>query len=59
MNEKKNEKTKCNFKCSTCHNYDKSVDYCYEKEIANCSKQVQTDFSTCDSYLIKESLIMF
>lgn len=57
--KEKNKKKKCNFKCSTCHNYDKAVDYCYEKDIADCSKQVQTDFSTCDSYLVRENLIMF
>lgn len=54
-----NKEKKCDFKCSTCHNYDKEVDYCYEKAITNCSKQVHTDFSKCDSYLISERLIMF
>lgn len=57
-NKEKNKK-KCNFKCSTCHNYDKEVDYCYEKEIEEVSKQVHTDFSTCDSYLVHEKLVMF
>ena len=59
MNEKKEKKTKCNFKCSTCHNYDKKYDYCVEKEIEEISKQVHTDFSTCDSYLVREDLVMF
>lgn len=59
MSENKEKKTKCGFKCSTCHNYDKAIDYCYEKEIADCSKQIHTDFSTCDSYLISEKLVMF
>lgn len=60
MSECKNKKNKCkNFKCITCHNYDKEVDYCYQKEIADCSKQVHTDFSTCEDYLIRENLVMF
>ena len=60
MSENKEKKKKpCNFKCSTCHNYDKDVDYCYYKEIAECSKQIYTDFSICDSYLIREDLVMF
>ena len=53
------KKKKCNLKCSTCHNYDKKYDYCLEKDIENCSKQINTDFSTCDSYLVKENLIHF
>jgi hypothetical protein len=50
---------KCNFKCSLCNNYDKARDYCLEKDIEYCSKQVHTDFSQCDSYLVRENLIMF
>lgn len=57
MEECKNKK--CNFKCNLCQNYDKVKDYCIEKEIENCSKQIHTDFSTCDSYLIRENLVMF
>lgn len=59
MSECKNKKKCKNFKCSTCHNYDKKTDYCSQKEIADCSKQVQTDFSTCEDYLIREDLVMF
>lgn len=54
-----NKKNKCNLKCKTCNNYDKKTDFCEEKEIKEVSKQVQTDFSTCDSYLINDKLIMF
>lgn len=57
MSESK--KKKCNFKCSTCEHYEKSKDFCKEKAIENCSKQVNTDFSQCDSFLIRENLIMF
>lgn len=57
MEECKNKK--CNFKCNLCQNYDKVKDYCIEKEIENCSKQIHTDFSQCDSYLINHKLIMF
>ena len=53
------KKKKCDFKCKTCHNYDKDTDFCVEKEIAECSKQVHTDFSTCEDYLIREDLVMF
>lgn len=58
MSEKENKK-KCNFKCKTCQNYNWISDFCKEKKIEHCSKQVHTDFSTCDSYLISEKLVMF
>lgn len=54
-----NKKKKCSLKCKTCEHYNIISDYCKEKEIKHCSKQVHTDFSTCDSYLIREKLIMF
>ena len=57
MNKCKNKK--CNLKCCTCTNYDKTKDFCKEKEIKNVSKQVNTDFSQCESYLISEKLVMF
>ena len=57
MSEKKEKK--CGFKCSTCENYCSKNDFCKEKEIENVTKQVQTDFSTCDSYLVNEKLVMF
>lgn len=57
MSKCKNKK--CNLKCCTCEHYDKNADFCKEKEIENCSKQVNTDFSQCGEYLVKESLVMF
>lgn len=57
MSKCKNKK--CNLKCCTCEHYDKKSDFCKEKEIDNCSKQVNTDFSQCNDYLVKESLVMF
>lgn len=54
-----NKKKNCNFKCSTCENYCKETDFCKEKSVEECSKQIHTDFSTCDSYLIREDLVMF
>ena len=52
-------KKKCNFKCCTCEHYDKQSDFCKEKEITDCSKQVNTNFSQCEDYLVKENLIYF
>lgn len=50
---------KCSLKCKTCEHYNRVSDYCREKAIKHCSKQVHTDFSTCNSYLISEKLVMF
>lgn len=50
---------KYNLKCCTCEHYDKKADFCTEKEIENCSKQVNTDFSRCEDYLISEKLVMY
>lgn len=50
---------KCIFKCVTCENYSRDTDFCKEKNIEQCSKQVHTDFSQCDSFLINHKLIMF
>ena len=55
----KNKEKKCNLKCNTCEYYNKSKDFCKEKEIENCSKNANIDFSQCDSYLVRENLIMF
>ena len=55
----KNKEKKCNVKCNTCEHYDKPSDFCKEKEIENCTKQVNTDFSQCADYLISEKLVMF
>ena len=59
MCKKNKEKKKCSLKCTTCHNYEKESDFCVEKGIEECSKQVNTDFSQCDSYLIDSKLVMF
>lgn len=59
MKENENKKMKCNFKCRTCENYIVETDYCKEKEIEDCSRHVNTDFSVCEDYLIRENLIMF
>lgn len=50
---------KCSVKCNTCEYYEKETDYCIAKQIENCTKQPNTDFSQCDDYLVKESLVMF
>lgn len=55
----KSKEKKCNLKCNTCEYYNKKQDFCKEKEIENCSKNVHIDFSQCDSYLVRENLIMF
>ena len=50
---------KFNIKCNTCEYYEKETDFCKEKEIENVGKQVNTDFSKCDSFLVRENLVMF
>lgn len=55
----KPKKKKCKIKCSTCEFYDILQDYCSQKEIEDCSKQVQTKFTSCDEYLISADLVMF
>ena len=57
MSEK--NKKKCSFKCNTCTYFDKTSDYCKEKEIENVTKQPHTDFSTCESYLVSDKIIYF
>lgn len=57
MGNKKEKNIK--IKCKTCEHYDKHEDYCFEKDIEECSKQTKTDFSQCDSYLVNEKLVMF
>ena len=54
---KKNDKRK--MKCNTCEFYDHEDDYCMERDIENCSRQTNVNFSKCDNYLVKESLVMF
>ena len=57
--EKTKKKQKSSLKCRTCQNYDKNRDFCVEKEIEDCSKQMSTNFSQCDSFLIHDKLVMF
>lgn len=57
--KKTKQSKKCMFKCKTCQFYDKDKDFCTEKEIENCTKQTNTDFSQCSDYLVDDKLIMF
>lgn len=62
MSEKKSQKKKdgkCKIKCKNCQFYDREDDYCTEKDVEYCTKQTNVDFSKCDSFLIKDSLVMF
>lgn len=54
---KKNDKRK--LKCSQCEFYNCDDDYCMERDIENCSRQTNINFSKCNSFLVKEKLIMF
>lgn len=58
--KKKSKKNKkCKIKCSTCEFYDAPMDYCSQKEIEQCTMQAHINFSSCDSYLVREDLVMF
>ena len=60
MGGKKAKKSKkCKIKCNQCEFYDAPLDYCSEKDIEDCSKQTHTNFSQCDSFLIREDLAFF
>lgn len=60
MGGKKAKKSKkCNIKCNKCEFYDAPIDYCSEKGIEECSKQTEINFSKCESFLIREDLVMF
>lgn len=54
---KKNDKRK--LKCRQCEFYNCDDDYCMERDIENCSRQTNVNFSKCDSFLVKENLVMF
>lgn len=54
---KKNDKKK--IKCKTCQFYDYEDDYCTERDIENCTRQSNINFSKCDEFLIKDKLVMF
>lgn len=60
-NEKKKSKKnkKCKIRCKSCEFFDPQLDYCNEKDIENCSEQTHINFSSCDSYLVREDLVMF
>ena len=61
MEDKKTskKKSKCGSKCKTCEFYDKPTDFCEARMIKNCSKQKNANFSNCEDYLTKKSLIMY
>lgn len=60
MCKKKTSKSKkCTIKCETCQFYDKLLDFCVEKQIENCTKQVGTDFAQCSDFLVSDRLVMF
>ena len=54
---KKNDKRK--MKCATCEFYLYDDDYCTERDIENCSRQTNINFSKCNNYLVKNKLVMF
>lgn len=58
--KKKNKKgKKCKIKCAQCEFFDAPLDYCSEKNIENCSMQTHINFSSCESFLIREDLAYF
>lgn len=54
---KKNDKKK--IKCRQCQFYDYEMDYCTERDIDNCTRQTNVNFSKCNDFLIRENLVMF
>lgn len=46
-------------KCYQCEFYDYDLDCCIERDIENCSRQTNINFSKCDDFLIKDKLIYF
>lgn len=54
---KENRKKK--LKCLQCEFYSYDDDYCTERDIENCSRQNNVNFSKCNDFLIKDKLIMF
>lgn len=54
---KKNDQRK--IKCRQCEFYNYDDDYCMERDIENCSRQTNINFSKCNSFLVKEKLTMF
>ena len=60
-NHKKNNKIndKRKIKCKTCQFYDFEEDYCTAREIENCTRQTNVNFSKCEDFLVKDKLIYF
>ncbi len=54
---KKNDKRK--IKCRSCQFYDYETDYCTERDIENCTRQTNVNFSKCEDFLIQDRLVMF
>ena len=54
---KKNDKRR--IKCRQCEFYNYDDDYCMERDIENCSRQTNVNFSKCDNFLVRENLVMF
>lgn len=59
IQKKSNKNNKSQINCKKCQFYDRENDYCIEKDIKNCTKQTNINFSKCDNYLIRENLVMF
>lgn len=57
--KKRKKNKKCKIKCSQCEFYDSPLDYCSEKNIEDCSKQSQINFSSCESFLVRDDLVYF
>jgi hypothetical protein len=58
LSDKKHKKAK-KIKCAKCEFYDTPFDYCTQKGIEDCTKQVDINFSQCDSFLTREDLMFF
>lgn len=54
---KENRKKK--MKCLQCEFYIHDEDYCTERDIENCSRQNNINFSKCENFLINNKLVMF
>ena len=57
--KKSNRNDKRKIKCQQCQYYSYDDDYCTERDIENCSRQNNINFSKCNSFLIKDKLVMF
>lgn len=57
--KKPNKNNKQHIKCKNCQFYNRKNDYCTAKNIENCFTQININFSQCDSYLVRENLVMY